>query len=471
MNRRKAHYKGFSLIEALVALVAAVMALTVVFAIYDRARRASDSITQKLDSSLLPSEILQRIAEDIDRLAGPGAAAAITIANGFQSGLPAAQLAVSSYIRDKDGQQQILEKVVWQTDYDMPTGRLILYRSHSGMIWEDNLLDKEQRFDWTPDRQLFVPLCTGISFFKVQVPQPKEITANATDPNQRVFARSQNRYDQIVEEQKFFDVWNQPQLPPAILITISFAAPIEGRGVGGAEVPDEQKIKRTVVINRSKKMNFVYVPLDQRDANLPWDANSATTAVRQSYDRTQDQMQFYDGSSGRPQAASSHPTTAAEETEDSGTEAYDSKIMKKYKRYNGRHGIVLLITLVVLVVLASMGYVLTMRVSSQVHRNQYLIDYQNARYACDSGLKYAMVSLESGMTAKLIDRPNDPDFSDVFSYTQEQYERFLAEWAADHPPRGDQTTNNMDRDGQHAMPMIVGIGTTTNRTILAWRYE
>jgi DNA uptake protein ComE-like DNA-binding protein len=121
--------------------------------------------------------------------------------------------------------------------------------------------------------------------------------------------------------------------------------------------------------------------------------------------------------------------------------------MKKYKRYNGRRGIVLLITLVVLVVLASMSYVLTTRVASQVHRDQYLIDYQNARYACDSGLKYAMATLESGITAKLIDRPNDIDFSDVFSYTQEEYERFLEEWAAAHPPKD--SNDQYDQYGQY----------------------
>jgi Tfp pilus assembly protein PilV len=295
MNRRKAHYKGFSLIEALVALVTAVMTLAVVFAIYDRARRASDSITQKLDSSSLQAEILQRIAEDIDRIAGPGADAAITIANSFQSGLPAAQLTISSRISDKDGRQQVLEKVVWQTDYDRPTGRLILYRSHSGLIWEDTLLDREQRADWTPDRQLFVPLCTGISYFKVEVPQPQNFISQWNDPNRQTAAARQNRYDQKVEEQKFLDIWNQPQLPPAILITISFAAPIEGRVVGGAEVPDDQKIKRTIMIDRSKKMNFVYVPLAQRDANLPRDANSAMAARRTSDSGNNDQMRLYNG--------------------------------------------------------------------------------------------------------------------------------------------------------------------------------
>ena len=290
MNRRKTHCEAFSLIEAIVALVMAVMVIVAVFAIYDRARCASDSITQKLDEYVLPSEILQKIAEDIDRIAGPGADVKITIGNSFQSGLPAAQLIISSQTTDKDGQPQILEKVAWQTDYDRPTGRLILYRSHSGEIWEDNLLDEDQRENWTPDRQLFVPLCTGISYFKVQVPQPLNLAPNGSDTDQPASARSlrnQNSYqnDQQFEEQKFYDVWNQAKLPPAIVVTISFANPIEGRGVGGAEVLDEQKIKRTIVLDRSKKMNFVYVPLANRDANFPQDPN-----VRASDNRNQDTL-------------------------------------------------------------------------------------------------------------------------------------------------------------------------------------
>ena len=59
-------------------------------------------------------------------------------------------------------------------------------------------------------------------------------------------------------------------MPPAITITLSFAAPIEGRGAGGVEVPDDQKIVRTIVIDRSKKMNFIYVS--------PFDANELAKA-------------------------------------------------------------------------------------------------------------------------------------------------------------------------------------------------
>ena len=95
-------------------------------------------------------------------------------------------------------------------------------------------------------------------------------------------------------------------------------------------------------------------------------------------------------------------------------------------------GVVLLVTLVVLVVLASLGYTLTTRIAAQVHRDQYIIDYQNARYACDSGFKYTLTRLED-IKIKPIDRPNDPDFSDVFGMTDEQYKLFLAQWAAEHP--------------------------------------
>jgi hypothetical protein len=97
-----------------------------------------------------------------------------------------------------------------------------------------------------------------------------------------------------------------------------------------------------------------------------------------------------------------------------------------------RFGVVLLITLIVLVVLASIGYTLTTRIAAQRHRDQYIIDYQNARYACDSGIKYVLATLDS-VQIKLIDRPNEPDFSDVFNFTDEQYKTFLAQWIAAHP--------------------------------------
>ncbi len=93
-----------------------------------------------------------------------------------------------------------------------------------------------------------------------------------------------------------------------------------------------------------------------------------------------------------------------------------------------RHGVVLVLTLMVLVVLAGIGYSLSMRLAAQRNRDQYIIDYQKARYGCDSALKYAFAMMET-TEPNLIERPNEPDFSDLFALDNEQYIELLTEWA------------------------------------------
>ncbi len=92
----------------------------------------------------------------------------------------------------------------------------------------------------------------------------------------------------------------------------------------------------------------------------------------------------------------------------------------------GSRGIILLVTLVLLVVLSTLGYTLTARIAAQRHRDLYIIDYSKARYSCDSAVKYALATLEE-LEPKLVDRPNEPDFSDVFALTEEQYRELLAQ--------------------------------------------
>ena len=95
-----------------------------------------------------------------------------------------------------------------------------------------------------------------------------------------------------------------------------------------------------------------------------------------------------------------------------------------------RSGIVLLITLVILVILATVAYTLTDRVAARRHRNNYLVDYAQAQYACDSAMKYAISSLDI-LDAKLISRPNEPDFSDVFAMSDAAYDAMLARFVQD----------------------------------------
>lgn len=91
-----------------------------------------------------------------------------------------------------------------------------------------------------------------------------------------------------------------------------------------------------------------------------------------------------------------------------------------------QQGIILLVTLVFLVILSTLGYTLTSRVAAQRHRDQYIIDYCKARYSCDSAVKYALATLE-GLNPQLVSRPNEPDFSDLFALTEEQYQKLIAQ--------------------------------------------
>ncbi len=108
----------------------------------------------------------------------------------------------------------------------------------------------------------------------------------------------------------------------------------------------------------------------------------------------------------------------------------NSKVTEKCS-VRSRRGIVLLITLALLVVLSIVGYTLTGRIAAQRHRDHYIIDYQAARYGCDSAIKYAIAVLEDMNSPKLISRPNEPDFSDLFWKSEEEYREYLAEWAAE----------------------------------------
>jgi len=92
-----------------------------------------------------------------------------------------------------------------------------------------------------------------------------------------------------------------------------------------------------------------------------------------------------------------------------------------------RRGVVLLVTLVLLIVLATLGYTLSSRVAAQRHRNQYMIDYTAARYACDSAVRYAIATLDE-IGPQLISRPNEPDFSDLFALDDIEYHELLAAW-------------------------------------------
>ena len=58
---------GFSLAEILAAMIIGSMVLVAVLTIYSRVEYTANAVTNKLNKSRLPSEVLQLIAEDLDK--------------------------------------------------------------------------------------------------------------------------------------------------------------------------------------------------------------------------------------------------------------------------------------------------------------------------------------------------------------------------------------------------------------------
>ena len=104
-----------------------------------------------------------------------------------------------------------------------------------------------------------------------------------------------------------------------------------------------------------------------------------------------------------------------------------NKVQDNLNISQSRPGVVLLVTLVLLVVLATLGYTFSDRIASQRHRDQYIIDYSNARYGCDSAVKYALATMEE-LEPELVSRPNEPDFSDLFALDELGFQELLAQW-------------------------------------------
>jgi len=228
--------RGFSLVEVLAALTIGAMVLIAVLSIYSRAGRSAAAITRKLDNARLPSEVLQRIAEDLDRIIASGSDTRITIENKLDNLYSTARLTILKNYYDKASKPQTFEEIIWQTSYDYDSDGLVLYRSHSGVGLEDKLLD-EKRESWEKGYP-FVPICDGVTFFKIQVPRDED----------------------------FLDRWSGP-LPHGIVVTISFAEPFK-TVAGDLDVPEEEKITRTIAVDRTRKIKFIFVKKEDEEDEI-----------------------------------------------------------------------------------------------------------------------------------------------------------------------------------------------------------
>lgn len=253
-----------SLAEVIAVLVIASLMVVSVIQVYNRTSSAADSVSRFIERDDIAKSVLQRIAEDIDRLAISGSDAVLKLENKFESGFIITRLSIENVIYDKDNKPMTFEKVTWQSRYDEEVGGLVLYRAHSGQAVEDKVLAEYGADDTTAwkDRELFVPVCSGISFFKIDVPKnsmPENYTADSNMMGNLTLGNDMIEVD---------DKWDQASLPVSLRLVISFG-PVIKLATGGFDVEEQDKIYRTVAIDRTRKMKYQFV---RRDFNLA-DAN------------------------------------------------------------------------------------------------------------------------------------------------------------------------------------------------------
>lgn len=249
-NHKKNYFfqrTGFTLAEALAALVIATMVMITAVGIYMGVKRAEASINKRLQSGFLAAEVLQRIAEDIDRIAVSNADITMSIRTKIErGGYKSSQLILINKIYDKDNNLQDFEKIVWQSHVDPDANGLVIYRAHSGYALEDKMLDAPKE---KYETEKYIPICDGVTIFEIQA----------------------------VSDANVIGDWQSLSLPPAVEISLSFA-PTVPDALGNPVVPQESVKKRTVAMDRFKTMSYQFVAKEIPDINQITDANQLADA-------------------------------------------------------------------------------------------------------------------------------------------------------------------------------------------------
>jgi prepilin-type N-terminal cleavage/methylation domain-containing protein len=239
MIKRGTFCFGFTLVETLVVLMIGAMVVTATLAVYQRVRTASVVIVEHMSEHRLSSEILQKMAEDIDRLAAPGFEATIKFDNrqvrGSDMMYQVAELVLNNSYYGTGDKKQVYEEIIWRAVYDPVEDTVILWRKHSGLNGEDRLFDQanaENVTDTSRDksRQRFIPIASEVTFFDLRVQQGEQVLG----------------------------AWKSEKLPKAVRIGLSFAAPQELED-GSYNVADEDIVYRTVAVDRTRMIPYQLV--------------------------------------------------------------------------------------------------------------------------------------------------------------------------------------------------------------------
>lgn len=227
---------AFTLAETIVVLMLASLILVTVLSIYGRTRSNAVRILSGLEQHRLQAEILQKIAEDIDRLAAPGFDARVNFQNKLDNGYRSARLVLENSYYGNNNQKDLYERIEWRSSYDPRHDTLKLYRMHSGLNAEDSVLGANR------DEPPYIPVVDGVTHFELNAQQGENILG----------------------------AWTSEALPKAVRIGISFAwpQPLQDGSIG---VPEEEIAYRTVAIDRTRLIPYEFIKkqfdLEEEDPN------------------------------------------------------------------------------------------------------------------------------------------------------------------------------------------------------------
>lgn len=225
--------------ELLLSLVISAMVMGAALAVHQRMQQAGAAVLDRIHSPSLPSEVLALIREDLDKVtASPGTR--ILIDNKREKGYPVARLILRKTITDKRNAERVFEEIIWQATYDIASDRVTLYRSHSGLVSEDRLLDRGRRS--VEAQYPFVPVCGGLTAFTLKAPQGVNV----------------------------LERWASPALPTGVQVTLSFADPIR-TPQGELAIAESDQITQMMAVDRTRMIRFeVEAPAAQGpDAGRP----------------------------------------------------------------------------------------------------------------------------------------------------------------------------------------------------------
>ncbi len=244
MNHKKIKLGiGFTLVETIVVLMLASLILVAVLGVYGRMRANAVTILDRLQQNRLQAEILQKIAEDIDKLAAPGFEATINFQNKLDNGYRSAKLTLLNSYYGNNNKKETYEQIEWLSSYDVQYDALKLYRMHGGLNVADKVLGAN-----SDDEPLYIPVAGGITHFELKAQQGENILG----------------------------AWTSETLPKAVRIGISFA-PLQELDDGSVGVPEEEISFRTVAIDRTRLIPYQFIKKsfelpDEEDPNeLPDD--------------------------------------------------------------------------------------------------------------------------------------------------------------------------------------------------------